>query len=314
MPDIPVWSECDIHCVFCSNPLRGFRGTSERYSLDEFRRKWELYKSGRKAFLKFDGRRDFCSLTGGEPTLHPHFLRILRILRRDCPGQRIRLLTNARRLARPEFAALCLRVGGAPFDVAVPVFGRDAASHESISRAPGSFAQTMKGLENLFRYRRPGQRVEARVILHRRQLPLLGGLIDFLGARFPALDALELLFVEIEGHAEAHWKELRVTMRECVRRIDRLFPALSRLRDFRLLHFPLCVVPRRLWPKIWNTLDPIKVCFPVKCRYCAVREHCVGVHASYARHMGCAEFRPVRARPSCPVSGSAFHPFLEERA
>lgn len=309
MPDIPVWPECDIRCVFCSNPLKGFRGTQRYYTLEKFKEKWEGYKAGRKTYFKFDAGRDFCSLTGGEPTLHPHFLRILRLLRKDSPRKRIRLLTNARRFARSEFASVCMRVGAAPFEIAVPVFGYDAKSHESVSRARGSFAETIRGLENIFRFRRRGQRVEVRIILHRAQLKHLDGLLDFLSCRFPKLDGLELLFVEIEGNAEKHWKALKLSMTECARELELRLPKLERFKGFKLLHFPLCVVPRRLWPMVWNTLDPKKVSFPAPCRKCRVRPHCVGVHNSYLKHVGPAEFKPIKSLKGRRPTDNWYNPF-----
>ncbi|MDD5657380.1 MAG: radical SAM protein [Elusimicrobia bacterium] len=295
MPDIPVWPECDIHCVFCSNPVRGFRGTQEKYSFAQFEARWRDYRAGRRIFLKFDGRRDYCSLTGGEPTLHPHFLRILRLLRRDGPGRRIRLLTNCGTFACEKFASACLRVGGAPLEVAVPLFGCDAAEHERISRCRGSFARTMRGLDNVFRLRGPGQRVEARIILHGLQMPQLPRLLEFLPRRFPALDAVELLFVEIEGHAERNWKDIRLSLSRCARELGALRDLLARLPEPRLLHFPLCILPPDLRPYARRTLDPIKVDFPPACGKCRLRPDCVGVHVSYLQHMGHREFGPGKA-------------------
>jgi len=309
MPDIPVWPQCNIRCVFCSNPVEGYRNTQKSYLYPEFLRRWRDYQAGRKTYLKFDANRDFISLTGGEPTIHPEFLRILATLRRDRPRTRIKLLTNGRMFFYPDFARRCLELAGAPFEVAVPVFGYDARSHETISRAPGSFKQTIVGLENMFRFRRPGQRVEVRVILHRIQMRYLEGLLRFLRERFPLLDSVDFLFVEFEGFAERYAAVLKITMTEAAAWLAEHRGLLAGFRQFRLLHFPLCVVPRGLWPHVWNTLDPIKVDFPAEpCGPCRCRQECVGIHRSYLKHAGTAEFRPIHRRGGVLWSKNPYHP------
>lgn len=84
----------------------------------------------------------------------------------------------------------------------------------------------------------------------------------FLAQRFPSLDAVDILFVKLEGIAESHVAVLKMPMTEAARRLAEMQPALARLSQFRLLHFPLCVVPRAPWPQVWNTFDPMKVGFP----------------------------------------------------
>lgn len=312
MPDIPVWPQCNIRCVFCSNPVEGFRDTQEQYVFPEFLRRWKQYQAGRPTYLKFDSARDFISLTGGEPTLHPEFPRVLAALRRDRPRIRIKLLTNARMFFYPDFARRCLVIAGTPFEVAVPVFGHDARTHESISRTTGSFKQTVAGLENLFRFRRPGQKVEVRIILHRIQVRHLHGLLVFLRSRFPELDSVDFLFVELEGFAERHAAALKMPMAQAARLVDRHRTLLSGFRQFRLLHFPLCVVPRRLWPHVWNTLDPMKVEYLPACETrCGMRPYCVGIHKSYLKHAGPEGFRPILSRTGAALSGDRYHPVLE---
>jgi len=314
MPDVPVYPNCNIGCVFCSNPVAGFRGTQDRYDYDQFLKKWRAYMRGEKGvFRKFGDTRDFVNLTGGEPTLHPDFIKILAVIRKSVPGQRIKLLSNARLFRHQGLARLTLDVAQRPFEVAVPMFGHDRRSHESISRAPGSFADTCAGLDNLFACRRPGQKIECRVILTRMQMRVFHRLLPFLLNRFPGFASLELLFVEMEGFAEKYLGRLAISMTECARRLDREYAALRRFKRLRLLHFPLCVVPRRLWPYVWNSLDPKKVTWAPGCGACRARRDCVGIGEGYARHMGLREFKPFAARPKVPRTGNWYHPFARAR-
>ena len=37
MPDFPIWPQCNIACVFCSNPVEGFRHTTDKYAYEELK-------------------------------------------------------------------------------------------------------------------------------------------------------------------------------------------------------------------------------------------------------------------------------------
>jgi len=309
MPDFPIWPQCNIACVFCSNPTDGFRHTTDKYGLDELKRKLADYKQGLRTFVKFDEERDYFNLTGGEPTAHPDFLKLLAHMRTEFPQTLIRLLSNGSMFAREDFARWTCGIGQTPFEIAVPMFGYDARTHESISRTPKSFEQTTQGLRHLLKHRKPGQLIEIRIIMTRVQARYLDGLLDFLLAEFPEVDRVVFLFEEIEGFAEQYKDRLKFTQSECAAHLDRNYEKLKRFKDARLFHFALCTVPTRLWPFVWNTLAGFKIDYLEGCRTaCAYREHCVGVHRSYIRHMGAPDIAPIAAPRAAVLSGNPYHP------
>ncbi|HVE12057.1 MAG TPA: radical SAM protein [Elusimicrobiota bacterium] len=310
MPDFSIWPQCNIGCVFCSNPVEGFRNTEEKYSFAEIVRKVERYKRGLKTFVKFDDVRDYFNLTGGEPTLHPDFLKIVAHIRTEFPKNLIRLLSNGRMFAYPDFARRTLGIGLEPFEVAVPLFGYDAPSHESISRTPKSFEQTVAGLRNLLAHRAPGQKIEIRIILTRIQVRHLDGLLDFILEEFSAVDRVAFLFVELEGFAEKYADAVKMPMSECAAHLDRNYEKLKKLPDARLYHFPLCVLPTRLWPFVYNTLAPFKITYLDGCHSCAHKSQCVGVHKSYQKTMGAPDIRPIPKARDVRLSGDPYRPVL----
>ncbi|PIP82832.1 MAG: hypothetical protein CO113_10280 [Elusimicrobia bacterium CG_4_9_14_3_um_filter_62_55] len=309
MPDFAIWPDCNIGCVFCSNPVEGFRGTREKYTLEVITRKIEEYKQGHRRFLKFDQVSDYFNLTGGEPTLNPDFLKILGLIRKEFPSRLIRLLTNGRMFTYEKFCRSAFAIGGDHFETAIPVFGYDAKTHESISRAPGSFANTMDGLRHALDARSGNQKVEVRVILTRIQVKHLDGLIAMLVERFPEIDRLCFLFVEIEGFAEKYRERLTMPMSECAEHVDRCYDDLKKLKEVRLYHFPLCTLPTRLWPFVHNTLSDIKIeeNHP-ECGRCRYREACVGVHRSYKKYMGAPDIRAIVEERPVRLSGDRYRP------
>lgn len=309
MPDFPIWPQCNIGCVFCSNPVEGFRETTERYSYEELKKKLEDYKRGLQTFVKFDEVRDYFNLTGGEPTLHPHFHKVLALIRTEFPQNLIRLLTNGRMFSDENFTRRACGIAGLPFEAAIPMFGGDAASHEAISRTPGSFAQTAQGLRWLEKHRKAGQLVEIRIIMTKVQARFLDGLLDYLLAEFPWADRVVFLFEEIEGFAEMYKDRLLFTQTECAAAIDRNFDKLEKFKEVRLYHFSLCTVPTRLWPRVWRTLAGFKVTWLDGCRAkCVYKDQCIGVHRSYLRHGGAPDIAPIAAPRPVELSGDPYHP------
>jgi len=309
MPDVALWTDCNQACAFCSNPGGDYRSRSEEHSLEALKARLGRHREGRQAFAKFDEVRDYFTLTGGEPTLHPEFFAAVEYIRREFPRRELRLLTNGRSLAGEPFAARLLQTAGTPFETAVLFCGPDAATHERIAgAAPGSFQQTVRGVDQYLRLRTDGQRLELRVILTALQMPSLEATLSFLSERFPEADRLVLIFAELEGRALWRLEELRMPMAECARRLDGMFALLEIFREARLYHFTPCVLAPRLWPFLWNTLDEKKVVHAFACRDCPTRSLCGGIHKSYARHVGVGDFAAIREPEGISRTGSRYHP------
>ena len=83
-------------------------------------------------------------LTGGEPLLHPHFTRLLEIVRRE--ELRLTIETNGL-LCTPEIAA---EIAKSPNRfVSVSIDGTDAATHEWVRGVPGAFEAARQAVRNL---------------------------------------------------------------------------------------------------------------------------------------------------------------------
>lgn len=83
-------------------------------------------------------------LTGGEPLLHPHFTRLLEIVRRE--DLKLTIETNGL-LCTPKIAA---EIARSPHRfVSVSLDGTDAATHEWVRGVPGSFAAARQAVRNL---------------------------------------------------------------------------------------------------------------------------------------------------------------------
>jgi SynChlorMet cassette radical SAM/SPASM protein ScmF len=83
-------------------------------------------------------------LTGGEPLFHPHFTRLLEIVRRE--ELKLTIETNGL-LCTPDIAA---EIAKSPNRfISVSIDGTDAATHEWVRGVPGSFAAAQQAVLNL---------------------------------------------------------------------------------------------------------------------------------------------------------------------
>ncbi|MDE2290661.1 MAG: radical SAM protein [Elusimicrobia bacterium] len=313
MPDAPFWQKCNSHCVMCTNSDAYIEEPDEKYSLEKHLEKIREFKENpadRGVYYRNGEHGDYFLFTGGEPTLHPRFFRLLGAYRAAFPATPMTLLTNGRLFCDEAFARDTLRVGGAPFEVCVPVHGPDAATHDSVTRSPGSFAETEAGLRHLLAHRAAGQAVEVRVILHRRPAEWLPQTLDYLLQAFgdPGGYRLTLVYFESEGQAAKNLAAIKLPISECAARVAACADRLARFPDVRLYHFPLCVLPPELWDRAWRSLPAYEIRHVDACRRCALNDVCAGPHDWYPGVFGDAEFRPFSERRRFEPTGNPFHP------
>ena len=297
MPDIPFWNKCNNKCVMCTN-LPSFAGQpGAHYGLKGQIGKLERYlKKLGPVYLKNAGRAEFVSLTGGEPTLHPEFFKLLSYFRARLPGVPITLLSNGRRFADAKFAGKFCAMARPPFSVAIALHGPSARVHDAIAGVKGSFAQTVRGLKNLLAA--PGApRLEIRLVLHKKSAAALRKTLEFLLENFPETAAygVTAIHYEIEGMSLANHRRLALKLSESAAGLGDCLPLIRRFADFRLYHFPLCLVRKELRELCWITLPPEDRIYPdKKCGRCVLKKKCLGLMLEYYRMFGDSELKAIK--------------------
>jgi len=282
----------------CTNDPSFARQDSAQYRLKGQIKKMESYLAGNAVYAKNDGKANFLSLTGGEPTLHPDIFKLLTYFRRRLPGTGITLLSNGRRFSDAAFTAAFLKAAKPPFAVVLPVHGPDARTHDAITGVRGSFSRTLAGLKNLFSMR-SGQAIEIRLVLHRKNISHFAGLLEFLLETFPDTSAYKVsaIHYEIEGMSQRNHRSLALSLSASAAAIGASAALVKRFAAFRLYHFPLCVVRKELRALCRVTLPLEDRVYPAaKCGRCALRRKCLGLMAEYRKKFGDAELKPVRRR------------------
>jgi len=293
MADICIWNKCNNRCIMCSNP-RDFNESvySELYSWASLAERIEVRSDN------FKKKRETLGLTGGEPTIHPDFFKILYFLKKKFPGNEIVLATNGRMFSYYKFAQKHL-----PFldDIKIAIHGFDSKSHDFITGVKGSFKQTIEGIKNIFAVRKNIKNgsfveVEIRVILTKLNYQKLERIFGFLYKNFSEAEKIVLIFPEFEGICQENFSVVGITYKDALPEIQiAVNNWADRFKEIRLYHFPLCVLSPNLWPYAWRTLRKEEVVFLDRCGECAYQKYCLGIHVDYPKVVGDGEFQPISA-------------------
>jgi len=198
---LPVGLVCNNNCLFCMEEDREGRKTRiEMLSDDKIRRVILLNRDA----------EEIC-FTSGEPTTHPR-LALFISWAKQAGYSRISLMTNGRRLSYAPYTAALVRAG--LNRVYISIHGHDAPLHDSLTRSPGSFEQTVSGIRTVVSLRSVGLRVNTSTVLTQRNVAQQSAIYELLCA----LEVDEAVFnaVQTTGRAKTH--------------LDRVVPRYSEIR------------------------------------------------------------------------------------
>lgn len=292
--------ECVQSCPFCSE-----RGRMERFGNHPVRRE-EIAKA--LARMKRRGI-EHVTFTGGEPTLHPHFVGALRAAKRL--GMRTYVTTNGSRMHSKAFSAKVL-----PHldEMCLSIHGHTAAVHDRAAGTRGSFSRVLKTVENVRRRRRIF--LLTNTVVTRWNI---GHLEDILGFILKRTGAKHCLISNLapEGAGLARYAELSVrlsTLKSLVEPLSAMADASGavlrffgvpvcalgkRWRNANDLYFSPRVTIERLDAKGRAALTEVASLRPVRervyterCADCRKQADCGGVFREYVRLYGDDELEP----------------------
>lgn len=292
---------CPERCLFCSEDHRMARFHPYPVTLGRVVRILREHAARGVEAVHF---------TGGEPTVHPDFLTIVQTARQL--GLRTSMGTIGTGLSNPTFAARAM-----PYldDVLFSLHGADAATHDGLTRHPGSYTKLMRAVENS--RQKVGFRPSFNTVLTRvnlASLPAIGAQVAASGGGLWIVSNLTP-----EGAGEDRYDELSVRLVD-IGGIAEAAVAAAAPAIVRFFGVPACVLPAALrmytndlhWnPRVtveWAShpgkvsLEGIYSWTPERkraqaapCGACTWRELCPGAFAAYLERFGSGELRPLEA-------------------
>jgi len=274
---------CDQDCVVCWQDRAAPSPPPELFS------RWldEMLSAGARSVI----------LSGGEPTRHPSLLDLAR--RAHAAGAHTIVETNALRLLDDDYRRALLATG--VDELSVSLHAADAVTSDAITRAPGTHARTVAGIEACLR---DGLPVGIHCVVERANASSLAAHADFVVERFvrPLRGLRRVSYSLPTRYADQE------RYRRGLAPVDALRPGLTAaLRTLRgagvearflgMGGFPLCAVedPRAERPAAaLSEGERGDRVYARPCEGCAVRPWCGGVPAAYLEACGEGGLRPVR--------------------
>ena len=315
---------CNNNCIFCMEEDREGRYVTNSATTDETVR-WILAQHERYEEVCF---------TSGEPTTNRRLHHWVK-LARDAGAQWVSMMTNGRALAHEGYAKRLIALGMNKFYVSI--HGHDKRLHEGLTRTPGSFEQTVAGIETIARFKRYGLALHTSTVVTKRNLPHLGEIYRFLRAR--GVDQVVFNVMQANGRANTYFKQLFPRYSEIAAEAERFLAEAGRREQPVMAFFvdiPLCTTTALpdfnrgyvedyvhfeptdsqglLPPEVRDErrggqegelvqirradLDDDQRRKRPECARCRYDAVCEGVWGNYLRRYGWDELQPVPAAPS----------------
>ncbi len=255
---------------------------------------------------------DRITVLGGEPTLQPGFLEIVRATV-TLGFREIVLFTNGVKTARPEYID-AVRATGGRFVWRISIQGATRESHERTTRKPGSFGRILESLRHLAAR---GERITVNMCVvasNYEEVDRFPELLAPFGVEQLHLDMVRPLDAGVRSEEELrgmlpHYPDLVGPLRRMVAGFPEGF-------DVNVGNLPYCIAPdlapwihhdgeptetvaidgddrlSRPWDKyLVKRRDKVK---PERCRECVLDERCSGVFETYARVHGTSALGPIK--------------------
>ncbi|MGM0578536.1 MAG: radical SAM protein [Myxococcota bacterium] len=155
---------CNQRCIFC---LDSWNHNGTYVDTEQLKQYIDLgVKLGRERLI----------LSGGEPTVHPDYLRLIRY-GRNAGYDWIQTVTNGMMFAYPEFTRKCLHAG--LNEVTMSIHGHTAKLQDRLCGVKGAFDKAVEGIKNIRAMSGARTVINIDVVINKQNIRYLRDIIDF---------------------------------------------------------------------------------------------------------------------------------------
>ena len=222
---------CNNNCIFCMEEDRDAREVENGAITGEH---------VRSILDRHRGAEEIC-YTSGEPTTNPALPEYVRWARERGYG-RVSVMTNGRMLSQVAYAQKLVTVGMNRFYVSI--HGHTAKLHDALTRTPGSFEQTVRGLDvlKILRARFPLD-VHTSTVITNRNLPHLAEIYAHL--RSHGVDQVVFNVMQANGRADTYFDQIFPSYRDIAETFRAFVAGAEETKQGRpvmafLVDIPLC--------------------------------------------------------------------------
>ena len=281
---------CNMACAFCF-----VDHSAPDFDLEELKKEAEqMARTGTRHFV----------ISGGEPTLHPGLVELVRFARSLGAFDVVEMQSNGVRCSDAQYAA---ELAGAGLNrVTFSLHCAEADHSDRITHFPGGFARTVEAMHN---FRRMGVVTQVAFVITRENFRELPDTVRFLAREFPREGGeLSICLAVAQGISDLVLPWVIPTFTE-------IKPFVVEALDFCLASgigfggmigqggYPPCMLDGAVRFYDGPTLDQVfrspncseEFHKPPRCAGCSFDPYCLGPRRSYVRHYGDSEIRPFQA-------------------
>ncbi|MFH1691151.1 MAG: radical SAM protein [Candidatus Omnitrophota bacterium] len=156
---------CNNHCMFCLD---------QDAQNNSFISKTKVVNTLQKALPLLKVKR--VVLSGGEPTIHPDFLEIIK-LSKKMGYEHIQVITNGRMFSYKSFLEETIDSGLK--EITFSFHGHNAKTHDRLTQAEGSFYEALAGLRNALHFKQKNLIISIDIVLNKLNVKYLYHMLKF---------------------------------------------------------------------------------------------------------------------------------------
>ncbi len=259
---------CNSNCLMCP------AGDSERRR--DYSGQWQ---DTLKLIDMLPDRICYYVITGGEPTLNKEaFLTVVNSVKSKFVDTGGIVLTNGRSFSSRVLADEFVQRAPEGILVAIPIHGSTEKIHDSVTQAPGSFRQSLRGIRNLLDR---NISVEIRIVVTKLNCEDTLSIAKLITDYFPDVFRVNFISLEVRGSCLKNQDTVYITPRES---FDKSRPAIDHLlskgMNVELYNYPLCNVDREYWLLCKKSIAYEKAVYSNDCEKCDMKDECGGLFIS----------------------------------
>jgi len=257
-------NQCNANCIMCPQPPK-----KDEHSFYEINKSMLNYIADKNIY--------WISITGGEPTLKSvELLSLLRYSQKLFPKAKIDLLTNAKKLEDFSFAKeVALSNPNITFCVSFP---SDDEDDFNMIMGTRNFTHAISAIQNLGLLR---QMVELRIVIMEQNYNRLLEISEFIYRNFPFVVHIAFMGLEIVGNAHDNFQKIDILpLKYSQNLLDAVVYLKQRDMNISIYNVPFCLLDKKLWPFIKNSISKWKQTYKEECRFCAKIDNCPGIFST----------------------------------
>lgn len=261
---IVVTNQCNSNCIMC--PDSDFvRNTKDSPYIEKLLEQVRYTPSDTK----------FITITGGEVgLLKDNLVRLLSECKEYLNDTEFLILTNGRVFSNTEFCNKVCNNLPSKIRFAIPIYADNEKLHDEITRAKGSFKQTIIGIKKLISRNID---IEIRIVVQKKNYKFLNDIAKFIVKELPNVKMVNFMGLEMLGNSIRNKEQVWVNYLDFK---DYLYnAALTIIKEgimVNLYNFPLCNLDKRLYGLATKSITDYKVKYKEECNNCKAKDTCGG--------------------------------------